>query len=96
MHDETFLITKGTIRFHIPGKGDVDAKAGDYVVVPPGAPHTFANPFDGEARFFNTFTPSFYCNYFILLNELADEGKAITKEQAFEAMSRYATLAIEE
>lgn len=96
MHDETFLVTQGTIRFHVPGKGDIDAKAGDYVVVPPGAPHTFSNPFEEEARMFNTFTPAFYCNYFLFLQEIQEEGKPITKEQSFEAMSRYATLIIDE
>jgi oxalate decarboxylase/phosphoglucose isomerase-like protein (cupin superfamily) len=64
MHDETFLITKGTVRFHIPKAEGlepkvVDAKAGDYMVVPTRAPHTFSNETDEEARFFNTFTPVF-------------------------------------
>jgi len=35
----------------------VDASAGDYVVVPTRAPHTFSNETGEEARFFNTFTP---------------------------------------
>lgn len=62
MHDETFLVTKGTVRFIVPeapgleGKV-IDAKEGDYVVVPTRAPHTFSNESDEEARFFNTFTP---------------------------------------
>lgn len=41
MHDETFLVTKGMIRFHVPdpenpGKDlkTVDAYEGDYVTVP--------------------------------------------------------------
>ncbi len=33
MHDETFLVLKGKMRF-TTDKGDVDTKAGDYVVVP--------------------------------------------------------------
>jgi len=61
MHDETFYVTKGTIRFHIPEKigmgAYLDAKAGDYVVVPTRAPHTFSNPFDEEGVFINTYTP---------------------------------------
>ena len=62
MHDETFLVTKGTVRFHVPEAPGlepkvVDAKEGDYVVVPTRAPHTFSNETDEEARFFNTFTP---------------------------------------
>lgn len=62
MHDETFLVTKGTVRFHVPEAPGlepkiIDAKEGDYVVVPTRAPHTFSNETDEEARFFNTFTP---------------------------------------
>jgi len=59
MHDETFLVTKGTVRFLAPeapgleGKV-IDAKAGDYVDVPSRAPHTFSNETDEDARFVNT------------------------------------------
>lgn len=95
MHDETFLITKGTVRFHIPGKPDLDAKAGDYVVVPTRSPHTFSNPTDEESRFFNTFTPAFYINYFKLLAELVDGGP-LTKEANQRAMAYYATLPVPE
>ena len=58
MHDETFYITEGTIRFHIPDtsigqagndKKIVDCKVGDYMVVPARAPHTFSNPSDEES-----------------------------------------------
>lgn len=48
MHDETFYITKGSVRFHVPDASEegkdkkiIDAKTGDYVVVPIRAPHTF-------------------------------------------------------
>ncbi|OKL62215.1 hypothetical protein UA08_02882 [Talaromyces atroroseus] len=105
MHDETFLITKGTIRFHIPPAGPdgkrkpaeiIDAQAGDYVVVPTRSPHTFSNPTDAEARFFNTFTPAFYINYFKLLAELSDEARPLTKEANQRAMAYYATLPVPE
>lgn len=95
MHDETFLITKGTVRFHIPGKPDIDAKAGDYLVVPTKSPHTFSNPTDGESSFFNTFTPAFYINYFKLLGELV-AGGPLSKEANEKAMSYYATLPVPE
>ncbi|KAF1986248.1 RmlC-like cupin [Aulographum hederae CBS 113979] len=94
MHDETFLVTKGTIRFHIPGKPDVDAKVGDYVVVPIRSPHTFSNPFDEEGIFFNTYTPAFYINYFKLLASMLKEGETMTKEKNLEAMANYATLPV--
>lgn len=58
MHDETFLITRGILRFTL-GDSHRDAKAGDYVVVPVGAPHTFDNASDSPAEFFSTFTPAY-------------------------------------
>jgi hypothetical protein len=80
MHDETFLITKGKVRFHTD-KGDHDTAAGDYVVVPPKSIHSFSNPFDEPAEFFNTFTPAYYVDYlvccpsFILVFDLGRLGK---------------------
>ena len=52
-HDETFLVTKGTIRFHAKDGKHIDAQVGDLVVVPPRSPHTFENATDSEAVFFN-------------------------------------------
>ncbi|KAF6220754.1 hypothetical protein HO133_003188 [Letharia lupina] len=103
MHDETFLVTKGTVRFHYPvmegpGDGDggfhADARVGDYVVVGTRAPHTFSNPFGEEARFFNTFTPAFYVNYFKLMAELLQGGE-MTPEVNMQAMASYATIPVE-
>lgn len=100
MHDETFLITQGKIRFTLPALPSsepgveakiIDAEAGDYAVVPIEAPHTFSNPFDEEAKFFNTFSPAFYIDYFRLLAKNASEGKT-SKEDGIMAMGRYATL----
>ncbi|KAF4468111.1 hypothetical protein FALBO_5007 [Fusarium albosuccineum] len=92
MHDETFLITAGTIRFHgLEGK-TVNAQAGDYVVVPIRAPHTFSNPGDVEARFFNTFTPAFYINYFKLMETMFNSGASMNQDTVQQAMSRFATL----
>ena len=96
MHDETFLVTQGTVRFHTTGHKDAedtDANTGDYVTVPIRAPHTFSNPFNEEARFFNTFTPAFYVNYFKLLSGLADGGP-LTKEINMQAMASYATIPV--
>ena len=94
-HDETFLVTQGTIRFHTKDGKEIDAKAGDYVVVPPRAPHTFSNPFDEEARFFNTFTPAYYINYFKLLTTMSEEGKPMNPENNRKAMAYFATIGIE-
>ncbi|KAH8652060.1 RmlC-like cupin domain-containing protein [Xylariales sp. PMI_506] len=99
MHDETFLVTAGTIRFHGPGGQVVDAKAGDYAVVPTRAPHTFSNPDpEVEARFFNTFTPAYYINYFKLLAAATapGSGQKLTKEAVMEAQMRFATMPAKE
>lgn len=96
MHDETFLVTKGTVKFHTTGHEDAkdtEAKTGDYVTVPIRAPHTFSNPSDEEARFFSTLTPAFYVNYFKLLSELANGGP-MTKEINMQAMASYATIPV--
>jgi quercetin dioxygenase-like cupin family protein len=71
MHDETFLVTKGTIRFNT-GDKTFDARAGDYVVIPVGVAHTFSNPFGDTAVFFNTFSPAYYVNF---LRELSGFAK---------------------
>jgi len=100
MHDETFLVTKGTVRFHVPEAPGLEAKVidaheGDYVVVPTRAPHTFSNETDEEARFFNTFTPAFYIHYFKLLSSLIAEGKSMTPEINEQAMAYYATIPVQ-
>ncbi|KAI1426349.1 RmlC-like cupin domain-containing protein [Xylaria sp. FL1777] len=93
MHDETFLVMKGTIRFHVPDGKHIDAKEGDYVVVPTRAPHTFSNPTGEESIFFNTFTPAYYINYFKLMSEMTDGGsRPPTRDVFIEAMSKYATI----
>ena len=55
-HDEGFYVVAGTARFTV-GETTYDAPAGTLVMVPPGAPHTFANPGDETAVLLNTFTP---------------------------------------
>ncbi|KAK5227232.1 hypothetical protein LTR72_003222 [Exophiala xenobiotica] len=94
MHDETFLVTQGTLRFHALNGQTVDAKQGDYVTVPTRSPHTFSNPHDEEAKFFNTYTPAFYINYFKLLAKLGEEGKPMNPEANRRAMAYFATIGV--
>ena len=42
-HDEGFYVVSGTARFTV-GTTTYDAPAGTLAMIPPGAPHTFANP----------------------------------------------------
>lgn len=94
MHDETFLVLKGTCTFY-SRTNKFDAKFGDYVVVPTHAPHTFGNESETEETLiYNTFTPAFYINYFRLMEKMIIERGtgALTKEISEEAMSAYATI----
>ena len=90
-HDEGFYVVSGTARFTV-GDQSHDAGPGTLVMVPPGAPHTFANPGDEPAVLLNTFTPDLYVQYFRDLRDMIASGQELTPETTIEAMSRYATV----
>lgn len=90
MHDETFYVTKGTVRF-TTDKGEHDAKAGDYVVVPPKSIHSFSNPFEEPAEFFNTLTPAYYVDYLRMISKAAQGKSLLTEEGQRAAMAQFAT-----
>jgi len=90
MHEETFFVTQGTIRFAV-NEEQYDVKVGDYVVVPVGAPHTFSNPFDEPAAFLSTFTPAYYVNYFRELGKTMSAGKEPSADDMSTIRSHYAT-----
>jgi hypothetical protein len=92
MHDETILVTKGVVRFHLAGGKTVDCAAGDYIVFPTHTPGAFSNPGDDEAVFFNTFTPAHYIGYFRLLGRIAASGAPLTPDVFARAMARFATV----
>ena len=92
MHDECFLVTDGTLRF-ILGDEQRDANAGDYVVVPVNAPHTFVNASDKPVTFFTTFTSAFYIGSFRELAKIVAEGKWDKQTEA-EVLQKYATVLI--
>ncbi|KAJ4388233.1 hypothetical protein N0V93_008840 [Gnomoniopsis smithogilvyi] len=93
MHDETFLVEKGTATF-TSRDAKITAHQGDYVVVPTCSPHTFGNDTDEELVMYNTFTPAFYIDYFRVMAAMAAETKdgKLTPQIARAAMERYATL----
>jgi mannose-6-phosphate isomerase-like protein (cupin superfamily) len=86
-HDEGFYVVSGTARFTI-GTDVYDAPAGTLAMIPPGAPHTFANPTGEPLVLLNTFTPDLYVQYFRDLGELAEP---LTPEATAQVMARYAT-----
>ena len=89
-HDEGFYVVAGRARFTV-GDRHHDVGAGTLVMVPPGAPHTFANPFDEPAVLLNTFTPDLYVQYFRDLRDLIADRGGLSDEDAAAVMARYAT-----
>jgi mannose-6-phosphate isomerase-like protein (cupin superfamily) len=89
-HDEGFYVLSGTIRFTV-GAESRDVPAGTLVMVPPGAPHTFANPGDVPAVMLNTFTPDLYVQYFRDLRDMIAAGHPLSGPVIEDVMSRYAT-----
>ena len=89
-HDEGFYVISGTVRFTV-GRKVYDAAAGTLVMIPPGAPHTFANPGDQPAVMLSTFTPDLYVQYFRDLKDMIAGGQELTPRASIRTMSRYAT-----
>ena len=89
-HDEGFYVLSGTVRFTV-GATSHDVGAGTLVMVPPGAPHTFANPGDEPAVILNTFTPDLYVQYFRDLRDTIAAGQPLSPEVITGVMARYAT-----
>ena len=89
-HDEGFYVVSGTARFTV-GETSHDAPAGTLVMIPPGAPHTFANPTGETTVLLNTFTPDFYVQYFRDLRAAIAAGQPLSGEAMVAAMRPYAT-----
>jgi quercetin dioxygenase-like cupin family protein len=89
-HDEGFYVLAGTVRFTV-GDQSHDVPARSLVMVPPGAPHTFANVTDEPAVMLNTFTPDLYVQYFRDLHDLIASGQPLSPPVITGVMARYAT-----
>ncbi|AXG77536.1 cupin domain-containing protein [Streptomyces paludis] len=89
-HDEGFYIVSGTVRFTV-GTEEYDAVPGTLVMVPPGAPHTFANVTGQPAVMLSVFTPDLYVQYFRELRDTLTGGQALAPRAHAELMGRYAT-----
>ena len=72
--EETFYVIEGEIAVRV-GDEAHDAGPGTVAVVPPGMPHTFANPSDGPARMLVLVTPGGFERYFeALIAAVRDAG----------------------
>jgi mannose-6-phosphate isomerase-like protein (cupin superfamily) len=56
-HVESVYVLDGAMRLIVGGR-ELKARAGAWVQVPPGVPHTFASAGDGRVRFLEVHTPS--------------------------------------
>jgi mannose-6-phosphate isomerase-like protein (cupin superfamily) len=89
-HDEGFYVVSGTAQFTV---GDLTRDAGPrtLVMIPPGAPHTFANAGDEPVVLLNTFTPDEYVQYFRDLRDMIAAGQPLTADTVEAVMARYGT-----
>jgi oxalate decarboxylase/phosphoglucose isomerase-like protein (cupin superfamily) len=63
-------------------------------MVPPGAPHTFANPGDQPLVLLNTFTPDLYVQYFRELHDLIAAGQPLSPQAIEGVMAHYFTIPV--
>ena len=89
-HDEGFYVVSGSARFTV-GEHSYDAGPRTLVMVPTGAPHSFANVTDEPAVILNTFTPDLYVDYFRDLRAMIESGQQLTPDAVAGVMARYAT-----
>jgi mannose-6-phosphate isomerase-like protein (cupin superfamily) len=89
-HDEGFYVVAGAARFTV-GPDHHDVGPGTWVMVPPGAPHTFANIGDEPLVMLNTFTPDLYVQYFRDLKAMLEAGQPVTPDAMIGVMAKYAT-----
>jgi quercetin dioxygenase-like cupin family protein len=89
-HDEGFYVVSGVATFTV-GTTSHEAPPGTFVMIPPGAPHTFANNTDEQVVLLNTFTPDLYVQYFRDLHDMIEAGEPLTPERSVAVMARYAT-----
>lgn len=94
-HDEGFYVVSGTARFTV-GEKSFDASVGTMVMVPPGVPHTFANPGDEPAVMVTTFSPDLYVQYFRDLRDMFASGTPMSPQAVTAVMARYATVLSDE
>jgi quercetin dioxygenase-like cupin family protein len=90
-HVETVLVQSGTLQFRI-AHGVYHVREGEYLVVPIGAVHTFANPFDAPVVLHASFAPAHFINYFREVAELTKIAPPTT-EQIYQILARYDTFA---
>ena len=88
-HDEGFYVMPGRIEFSV-GPDTRVVGPGTFIMVPPGAPHGFHNPFDEPAVMLVTFSPSLYVGLFREMAEIMRRDGSQLTPQA-DVAARYFT-----
>lgn len=89
--EEIFYIVEGEFQIRA-GDKMLQAKTGDFVLVPPGVPHGFANPGGSPAKMVLVISPAgAHEHYFEELAELLAKPGAPDAEAIAELRSRYDT-----
>jgi mannose-6-phosphate isomerase-like protein (cupin superfamily) len=84
---EAFFVLDGTITFRLD-EAELSGGAGDFLLVPRGAGHTFGNTSTGPARLLVLHAPAMDA-YFEELHRLWAAGEPPPREAERELMSRY-------
>ena len=84
---EAFFVLAGTITFRLDG-AELTGGAGDFLLVPRGAAHTFGNQGSEPARLLVLHAPAMDA-YFEELHRLWSSGEPPSREAERELMSRY-------
>ena len=86
---ESFYVLGGTVRLY-DGEGWAEARAGDFLHVPDGAVHAFANDGDEPASMLILFAPGAPRErYFEELADLARTGRRLSPEDMTELYARH-------
>ncbi|MCG8919907.1 cupin domain-containing protein [Actinokineospora sp. PR83] len=86
---ESFYVIDGTVRLD-DGERTVDATAGDFLYVPMGGIHAFANVSDEPASMLILFAPGPPREqYFLELAEIAESGRELSAEEWTEFYARH-------
>jgi len=85
---DTFYVLEGTLRVTV-GDRQIDARAGSYVLVPPGVVHTFAHATAEPARFLNINAPGGWEHYLRDIARAAQSGTMPGSAEFTQVVAKY-------
>ena len=91
MHQVSFLVLRGSVRFTTSTVSSFNATPGDFIEVPVGARYGFSNPFENDTQLFVTYAPGYYVDCLRELGKLCLGGRLLNWEEQAEVVSRWST-----